>query len=133
LSSLPGKASKFNERHGESVPPPGALFVCGVVLALDGERTTDLPHAQIAGVCSRSSPMRRRSFAGESFSAELFDDLDEFVQAVPVVAGEIDELLRSLDNGATLGSPSDRDATPAPNSSSPRREAAVENAARCSC
>jgi hypothetical protein len=49
-----------------------------------------------------------------AFSADVFDDLDEFVQAVPVVAGEIDELLRSLDDGATPGSPSDRDATPAP-------------------
>ncbi len=47
-------------------------------------------------------------------SANLFDDLHELVQAVPVVPGEIDELLRSLDDGATLGSPGDRDATPAP-------------------
>jgi hypothetical protein len=46
--------------------------------------------------------------------ADVFDDLDQFVDAVAVVAGEVDELSGSLDDGATLGRSCDRDPMPAP-------------------
>jgi hypothetical protein len=38
----------------------------------------------------------------------------ELVEAIAVVAGEVDELLRSLDDGTTFGRPRNQDATPAP-------------------
>ena len=44
----------------------------------------------------------------------VFDDLDQFVEAVAVVAGELDEFPRSLDNGAAFGCPCNGDATAAP-------------------
>ena len=47
-------------------------------------------------------------------SADVFDDLNELVEAVAVVAGEIDELSGSLDDGAAFGCPCDRDAAAAP-------------------
>jgi hypothetical protein len=49
-----------------------------------------------------------------SWSTHALDDLDQLVHAVAVVAGELDELLRSLDDGSTLGRPCDRDAASAP-------------------
>ena len=63
--------------------------------------------------CAESSPLagdrhlRPRRGPGQSnqefLSADVFDDLDEFVGAVAVVAGELDELLRALDDGASFG------------------------------
>jgi hypothetical protein len=46
-------------------------------------------------------------------SADVFDDRDEFVEAVAVVAGEVDEFFGSLDDGAAFGCAGDRDAAPA--------------------
>jgi hypothetical protein len=45
---------------------------------------------------------------------DVFDDFNEFVDAVAVVAGESDELPRALDNRASFRCARDRDATPAP-------------------
>ena len=67
-------------------------------------------------------------------SADVFDDLHEFVHAVPVEAGEVDELPRSQDDGAPLGRPRDRDATPTPEleqplvAGTPERGAVVQRA-----
>ena len=44
----------------------------------------------------------------------VFDDLDQFVEAVAVVASERDQFLRSLDNGAAFGCPCNRGPTAAP-------------------
>ena len=60
--------------------------------------------------CSRMTPEE----VSQTSSAGGFDDLEELVKAVALAAGEVDELLRSLDNGATFGCPCNRDATPAP-------------------
>ena len=38
---------------------------------------------------------------------------DEFVQAVAVVPGELDQFLGPLDDDTTFGCPGDRNATPA--------------------
>jgi len=46
-------------------------------------------------------------------SADVFDDLDEFVQAVAVVAGELDQFLGPLDDDTAFGCSGDRNATPA--------------------
>ena len=46
-------------------------------------------------------------------SAHVFDDFDEFVQAVAVVAGELDQFLGALDDDTAFGCPGDRNATPA--------------------
>ena len=46
-------------------------------------------------------------------SADVFDDLDELVEAVALLAGEVDEFLRSLDDGAAFRCARDRDAAPA--------------------
>jgi hypothetical protein len=46
-------------------------------------------------------------------SADVFDDLDQLVDAVAVVPGEVDELLRSLDDSATFGRACNRDAAAA--------------------
>jgi hypothetical protein len=43
-------------------------------------------------------------------SADVFDDLDQFVEAVPVATGELDELLRPLDHGTVLRRADDGDA-----------------------
>src|SRR5262245_8692005 len=45
-------------------------------------------------------------------SGDVFDDLDELVEAVPLLAGELDELFCSLDDGASFGCARDGDATP---------------------
>jgi hypothetical protein len=45
--------------------------------------------------------------------ADVFDDLDELVEAVTLAAGEVDELLCSLDNGASFGRSCDQDAAAA--------------------
>ena len=47
-------------------------------------------------------------------SADVFDDLDQFVEAVTVVAGEVHELPRPLDDRAPLRRPRDGDAAAAP-------------------
>ncbi len=52
------------------------------------------------------------SRAPRSWSADVFDDLDELVEAVAVVAGELDELSRALDDGAAFGRSRDQDAAP---------------------
>jgi hypothetical protein len=44
---------------------------------------------------------------------DVFDDFNEFVDAVAVVAGEGDELPRALDTRAKFRGARDRDATPA--------------------
>jgi hypothetical protein len=65
--------------------------------------------------CARSVPARISSGnAGSEGSADVFDDLDRFVQAVALLAGEIDEFLRSLDDSAALGRACDGDAASAP-------------------
>ncbi len=46
-------------------------------------------------------------------SAHVFDDFDEFVQAVAVVPGELDQFLGPLDDDTTFGCPGDRNAKPA--------------------
>jgi hypothetical protein len=46
-------------------------------------------------------------------SADVFDDLDQLVEAVALAAGEVDELFRSLDDGAAFGCPCNRGAAPA--------------------
>jgi len=43
----------------------------------------------------------------------LLDDLDQFVELVALAAGEGDEFLCSLDDGASLGCAGDRDASSA--------------------
>ena len=53
------------------------------------------------------------SRAPRSWSADVFDDLNEFVDAVAVVAGEGDELPCALDDCAEFRCARDRDATPA--------------------
>jgi hypothetical protein len=45
---------------------------------------------------------------GEASSGDVFDDLDEFVDAVAVAAGEEDGLFRALDDGAAFGVPFSR-------------------------
>ena len=47
-------------------------------------------------------------------SADVLDDLDEFVQAVTLAAGEVDKLPCSLDNSAAFGRSCDRNTTPTP-------------------
>jgi hypothetical protein len=49
----------------------------------------------------------------EGWSGDVFDDLDEFVDAVAVVAGEVDEFSGSLDDCATFGCAGDGDAAAA--------------------
>ena len=46
-------------------------------------------------------------------SADVFDDLDEFVNAIAVVAGEVDEFFGSLDDGPAFGCAGDGDAAAA--------------------
>jgi hypothetical protein len=46
-------------------------------------------------------------------SADVLDDLEELVEAVAVVAGEVDELLRPLDDGSAFGCSGDGDAASA--------------------
>jgi hypothetical protein len=46
-------------------------------------------------------------------SAHVFDDLDQLVDAVAVLPGKVDELLRSLDDSATFGRACNRDAAAA--------------------
>ena len=46
-------------------------------------------------------------------SRNVFDDLDQLVEAVALLASEVDQLLRSPDDSATFGSSCDGDATPA--------------------
>ena len=43
----------------------------------------------------------------------IFDDLDQLIQAVALSASELDEFLRSLDDRAAFGCARNRDATPA--------------------
>ena len=43
----------------------------------------------------------------------VFDDLDWLVHAVALLAGEVDEFLRSLDDSAAFRCARDRDAAPA--------------------
>ena len=57
--------------------------------------------------------------SGPRSSADVFDDLDELVEAVALAAGEVDELLGSLDDGAAFGCSRDRMPRPRRNSSSP--------------
>ena len=45
---------------------------------------------------------------------DVLDDLHQLVDPVALSTGELDELLRPLDDGASLGRPRDRDAAPAP-------------------
>jgi hypothetical protein len=48
------------------------------------------------------------------WSADVFYDLDQLVEAVAVVAGEGDQLLCALDDGAAFGCPCHRDAAAPP-------------------
>ena len=65
-------------------------------------------------------------------SAHVFDDLDEFVEAVAVVAGELDQLLCPLDDDAAFGRPCNRDTAPASELELVLdRSALVANAAEC--
>jgi hypothetical protein len=62
--------------------------------------------------CTRVRDIRRFE-RRDSSSADVFDDLDQFVDAVAVMAGEFDELSASLDDGTAFGCPGDRDASAA--------------------
>ena len=57
--------------------------------------------------------VRERPLSDAPGSAHVFDDLDEFVKAVAVMPGELDQLLRALDDETTFGCPGNRNATPA--------------------
>jgi hypothetical protein len=46
-------------------------------------------------------------FEVASSSGEVFDDLDELVDAIALPAGELDELAGSLDDGPALRRPGD--------------------------
>jgi len=46
--------------------------------------------------------------------ADVLDDLHEFVQPVALETGEVDELSRTCNDGASLGGAGDGDAAPAP-------------------
>src|SRR5262249_12256571 len=67
------------------------------------------PKAGPLGCTMRKYPVRFDAFP----LSDVFDDFDEFVDAVAVVTGEGDELPRALDNGAQLRCAGDRDAAPA--------------------
>src|SRR5262249_49262648 len=67
------------------------------------------PEAGPLGCTIRKYPVRFDAFP----LSDVFDDFDEFVDAVAVVTGEGDELPRALDNGAQLRCAGDRDAAPA--------------------
>ena len=54
-------------------------------------------------------------------SADVFDDADEFVGAVALAAGEVDELLGPLDDGSAFGRRRDGDAAAASELESLRR------------
>ena len=56
------------------------------------------------------SPYAHRT---RGWSADLLDDLDQLVGAVTLLAGEVDEVPRSLDDSATLRCARDRDAASA--------------------
>jgi hypothetical protein len=63
---------------------------------------------------SRSPPARDQGEASPRFSSpNVFDDLDELVELVAVVAGEFDEFSRALNDGAAFGCASDGDPAPA--------------------
>jgi len=47
------------------------------------------------------------------WSADLLDDLDQLVGAVALLAGEVDQIPRSLDDGTAFGRACDRDAAAA--------------------
>jgi hypothetical protein len=47
-------------------------------------------------------------------SADVLDDLDELVDPIAVAAGEVDQLLRSLDDRAAFGRSCDGDPTAMP-------------------
>jgi hypothetical protein len=51
---------------------------------------------------------------GAASPVDVVDDLDQLVPAVTAPAGELDELLRSLDDGSALGRRRDGDAASAP-------------------
>ena len=67
------------------------------------------------GTCSGQTERSKRTFpelvaayglrARTSLSGDARDDLDQFVYAVTLLAGERDELVRWLDDGSTLGRP----------------------------
>ena len=63
----------------------------------------------------RTEPRRRPRCPGREprSSADVFDDPDEFVEAVALAAGEVDELPCALNDGATFGRPGDQDAAAA--------------------
>ena len=66
--------------------------------------------------------------------ADVFDDLDELVEAVALAAGEIDELPCALNDSATFGRPRDQDATAAAELEQALvAEHAERSAARCWC
>ena len=54
-----------------------------------------------------------RILAGQPLLVDVLDDLDQFVGAVAVVAGEVDEFSGSLDDGALCGGGGDGDAASA--------------------
>ena len=56
-------------------------------------------------------PLQRE--ARRALSADVFDDLDQLVEAVAVVACEVDEFFGSLDDRAAFRCACDRDAAPA--------------------
>ena len=48
------------------------------------------------------------------WSADLLDDLDQFIGAVALLAGEVDQVPCSLDDCSAFGCARDGDAAPAP-------------------
>ncbi len=90
---------------------PVQLGVLRVVEVEVGRRRT---YRVVAGCGPRGLPPVSRSDHQRCSSADFFDDLDQFVEAVAVAAGEVDEFLRSLDDGAAFGCSCDGDSASAP-------------------
>ena len=104
------------------VPPLGVAHVDDEPALGDGREPRSEDSSRASGTKAFIAPRDRspgvRQRPGMSlerrwkFSAHVFDDSDEFVQAVAVVPGELNQLLRPLDDDTTFGRPDDRNATP---------------------
>jgi hypothetical protein len=102
--------SSLPARRGSSrcdVPPSRtASSPLGSFLVTDATYASQASDAKAAEAAEGAA-------TGTVLSADVFDDLDQLVEAVTLAAGEVDELFRSLDDGAAFGCACDRDATPA--------------------
>ena len=76
--------------------------------------TPDHPERKATSNASQTRLDAEMSLGLDAFLlGDVFDDCNEFVDAVAVVAGEGDELPRALDDRATFRCARDQDATPA--------------------